>query len=178
MIRKEAWPFYRTSSGVCLCWELEEPKGPKGLCTVCTSGDRGANAPVSGKGNNQPGASGRWSLGHFCAAHVPRNEPAVISSDSHRSMVVRGLSYASTARLLCRSECQAYCAGGGVSRFVPRDILKDSFTYCLIRAGRSPRSAQLTPWGGTESLPDTLWLVVQLVQVYTTGADLIFVGVD
>jgi len=30
VIRKEAWPFYRTSSGVRLCWELEEPKGPKG----------------------------------------------------------------------------------------------------------------------------------------------------
>ena len=29
MIRKEAWSFYRTSSGVRLCWELEEPKGPK-----------------------------------------------------------------------------------------------------------------------------------------------------
>ena len=27
MIRKEAWSFYRTSSGVRLCWELEEPKG-------------------------------------------------------------------------------------------------------------------------------------------------------
>ena len=31
VIRKEAWPFYRTSSGVCLCWELKEPKGPEGL---------------------------------------------------------------------------------------------------------------------------------------------------
>ena len=30
VIRKEAWPFYRTSSGVRLCCELEEPKGPKG----------------------------------------------------------------------------------------------------------------------------------------------------
>jgi len=30
VIRKEARPFYRTSSGVRLCWELEEPKGPKG----------------------------------------------------------------------------------------------------------------------------------------------------
>ena len=30
VIRKEAWPFYRTSSGVRLWWELEEPKGPKG----------------------------------------------------------------------------------------------------------------------------------------------------
>jgi len=30
VIRKEAWPFYRTISGVRLCWELEEPKGPKG----------------------------------------------------------------------------------------------------------------------------------------------------
>ena len=31
MIRKEAWPFYRTISGVRLCWELEVPKGPKGF---------------------------------------------------------------------------------------------------------------------------------------------------
>jgi len=31
---KEAWPFYRTISGVRLCWELEESKGPKG--TVCS----------------------------------------------------------------------------------------------------------------------------------------------
>ena len=30
VIRKEAWSFYRTISGVRLCWELEEPKGPKG----------------------------------------------------------------------------------------------------------------------------------------------------
>ena len=29
MIRKEAWPFYSTSSGVRLCWELEDPKGSK-----------------------------------------------------------------------------------------------------------------------------------------------------
>ena len=29
VIRKEAWPLCRTSSGVRLCWELEEPKGPK-----------------------------------------------------------------------------------------------------------------------------------------------------
>ncbi|KAJ1465568.1 hypothetical protein T484DRAFT_1922600, partial [Baffinella frigidus] len=29
VIRKEARPLYRTSSGVRLCWELEEPKGPK-----------------------------------------------------------------------------------------------------------------------------------------------------
>ena len=30
VIRKEPWPFYRTISGVRLCWELEQPKGPKG----------------------------------------------------------------------------------------------------------------------------------------------------
>jgi len=30
VIRKEAWPFYKTISGVRLWWELEEPKGPKG----------------------------------------------------------------------------------------------------------------------------------------------------
>ena len=27
VIRKEAWPFCRTISGVRLCWDLEEPKG-------------------------------------------------------------------------------------------------------------------------------------------------------
>ena len=30
VIRKEAWSFYRTVSGVRLNWELEEPKGPEG----------------------------------------------------------------------------------------------------------------------------------------------------
>ena len=30
LIRKEAWSFYTKISGVCLSWELEEPKGPKG----------------------------------------------------------------------------------------------------------------------------------------------------
>ncbi|KAJ1493225.1 hypothetical protein T484DRAFT_2800105 [Baffinella frigidus] len=30
VIRKEAWPFYRTNSGVRLWWELKEPKGHKG----------------------------------------------------------------------------------------------------------------------------------------------------
>ena len=30
VLRKEAWSFYRTSSGVCLYWEVEVPKGPKG----------------------------------------------------------------------------------------------------------------------------------------------------
>ena len=28
VIRKEAWPFCRTISGVRPCWELEEPEGP------------------------------------------------------------------------------------------------------------------------------------------------------
>ena len=31
VIRKEAWSFYRTISGVRLCWQLEEREGPKGL---------------------------------------------------------------------------------------------------------------------------------------------------
>ena len=30
-IRKKAWPFYRTGSGVRLYWELEESKGPEGV---------------------------------------------------------------------------------------------------------------------------------------------------
>jgi hypothetical protein len=31
VIRKEAWLFHRTTCGVRLCWEREEPTGPKGL---------------------------------------------------------------------------------------------------------------------------------------------------
>ena len=33
VIQKEAWPFYRSSSGVRLCWELEKPQEPKGGST-------------------------------------------------------------------------------------------------------------------------------------------------
>ena len=36
--RKEAWSFHRTISGVRLCWELEEPKGPKGPRPAPASG--------------------------------------------------------------------------------------------------------------------------------------------
>jgi hypothetical protein len=32
VVRKEAWLFCRTSSGVRQSWELEQPKGPKGPC--------------------------------------------------------------------------------------------------------------------------------------------------
>jgi hypothetical protein len=38
VIRKEAWPFYRTTSGVRLCWELEEPEVPKGPSVQCSGG--------------------------------------------------------------------------------------------------------------------------------------------
>ena len=31
VIRKEAWPSYRTISSVRLCWELEQPQRPEGL---------------------------------------------------------------------------------------------------------------------------------------------------
>ena len=31
VIRKDTWLFCRTSSGVRLCWQLEEPKGPEGV---------------------------------------------------------------------------------------------------------------------------------------------------
>ena len=31
VVRKEAWLFCRGTSGVRLCWELEEPEGPKGV---------------------------------------------------------------------------------------------------------------------------------------------------
>ena len=45
VIRKQAWPFYRTISGVRLCWELEEPEGPKdsNLVAVLTWHRNGSN---------------------------------------------------------------------------------------------------------------------------------------
>ena len=41
VIRNEAWPSYRTSSGVRLCWELEESNGPKGLVVVPLEAEKG-----------------------------------------------------------------------------------------------------------------------------------------
>ena len=38
VIRKEAWPFYRTIPGVRLCWELEESTGPEGRIMRKASG--------------------------------------------------------------------------------------------------------------------------------------------
>jgi len=40
VIRKEAWSFYRTISGVRLYWVLEEPEGPKGQLTVVSGAVR------------------------------------------------------------------------------------------------------------------------------------------
>ena len=41
VIRKEAWSFRRTNSGVRLCWQLEEPNGPKGPRLVLAIGKDG-----------------------------------------------------------------------------------------------------------------------------------------
>ena len=49
VIRKEAWPFYRTISGVRLCWELEEPKGPE-----ASRGWRGAGSMALSKAAGVP----------------------------------------------------------------------------------------------------------------------------
>ena len=50
--QKEAWPFYRTISGVRLCWEREEPEGPKGshLCRLRIFGYLGLDPPKRGSG--------------------------------------------------------------------------------------------------------------------------------
>ena len=47
MIRKEAWPFYSTISGVRRCWELEERKGPKGLAYGLILSALSAATPLS-----------------------------------------------------------------------------------------------------------------------------------
>jgi hypothetical protein len=51
VIRKEAWPSYRTISGVRLCWELEEPKGPKGLWAFRRLSTPSAFWAISGAGS-------------------------------------------------------------------------------------------------------------------------------
>ena len=48
VIRKEAWPFYRTISDVRLCWVLEEPKGPKGTGVCDHTGVCGILEPTLG----------------------------------------------------------------------------------------------------------------------------------
>ena len=45
VIRKEAWPFYRTISGLRLCWELEEPKGLQVQIGPWVSGHLRRNEP-------------------------------------------------------------------------------------------------------------------------------------
>jgi hypothetical protein len=57
VIRKEAWPSCRISSGVRLCWELEEPKGPKG--GVEGSGFKGLGFRVQGSGFRVQGSGFR-----------------------------------------------------------------------------------------------------------------------
>ena len=59
-----AWPFYRTISGVLLCWELEEPTGPKGegpAFTTCWCSTRGAclNCKARGARSMAP-MPGEW----------------------------------------------------------------------------------------------------------------------
>jgi len=46
VVRKEAWPWCRTILGVRLCWELGEPKGPKGNTkTTASHPQRQLSAP-------------------------------------------------------------------------------------------------------------------------------------
>ena len=58
VIRKETWFFYRTSSGVRLCCELEGPKGPKGegAHMACMHG-----IPVQGGRVGSNAGIARWS---------------------------------------------------------------------------------------------------------------------
>jgi hypothetical protein len=39
VIRKEAWPFYRTISDVRRCWQLEKSKGPRQECAPGSTSD-------------------------------------------------------------------------------------------------------------------------------------------
>ena len=50
---EEAWSFYKTISCVRLCWELEEPKGPKG---------QSSKAPKPLAARREPSALEGWVL--------------------------------------------------------------------------------------------------------------------
>ena len=71
VIRKEAWPFYRTISDVRLYWVLEEPKGPRevGAVPVSVQGARAAETCRKVL-RRAPGAPARDTVRP--AAHSPR----------------------------------------------------------------------------------------------------------
>ena len=62
MIRTEAWPFYRTSFGVRLWWELEELKGPKGPVSLNSRLGGSSNFESRFKSNDKEEDSflGQW----------------------------------------------------------------------------------------------------------------------
>ena len=55
MIRKEAWPFYRTSSGVRLCWVSENQKDLKEGASQAPVAGREGGLSVSGPPQEMPG---------------------------------------------------------------------------------------------------------------------------
>ena len=65
VVGRVSWPFYRTSSGVRLCWKLEEPKGPKGsVAPGCVSGPcgRGGDREWWGQPSGRAPPQGRGGL--------------------------------------------------------------------------------------------------------------------
>ena len=74
VIRKEAWSFYRTSSGVRLCWELQEPKGPKGSYHVIRKeGFSAEQVPVSAYGGSSKNLKDLKKGEVFAYVGLPQN---------------------------------------------------------------------------------------------------------
>jgi hypothetical protein len=65
VIRKKAWPFYRTTSGVRLCWELAGPEGPK-VRTTYANRQRGSSSHDRVQGDRN-----RESQAAACVREVP-----------------------------------------------------------------------------------------------------------
>ena len=81
MIRKEAWLFYRTSSGVRLCWELGEPQGRTGL---------GRDEFASRSDSYSSHSYGPWERGHphtlqWYVAH--KKQPSIQQGHKHSPSV-------------------------------------------------------------------------------------------
>jgi hypothetical protein len=103
VIRKEAWPFYRTISGVRLCWELGESKGPKWKQRLTQRGCRSSDADdlVSFSGYQFPSElRGRCDVRRALKHHqsMPGRRPAI--SSIHESVLSK--TFVRVVQTLCR----------------------------------------------------------------------------
>ena len=118
------WPFCRTTSGVRLCWELEEPTGPKGL-----DGCRPADACRVALRNVRYWS--HWSL--------PTNRR------TPRALCTEGLDPRDLKTALL---CISFLRKGEVLAYAGRiHNLNDLKDGCRPRVGNQPRNSEMVATG-------------------------------